>query len=273
MTDHGVSQCLIVMPCANTCNTRILWNIFGMVMLAIHHHSSLGSRCVPWLGEGLGMPSQNCPVLCWHLPYLVVPVFVLVVSPPLGWSPLSYFLVTWSPSGDTRGSSVVFESVDMSCPGQFHFFSQCTLYLWLLSSPWPRCWSFCLCMWCWAYFFQFWCVRPQVCSVLAWLVSRSQHHMSQLAAHRSCTPVSSGRWQGFFWRYPGVLICRPACRDSSLYLFVLVITLEAVVLSQIHVALDIFYQHIVHVYRGVVYNHHLCLCDVHLKTHSSTFIG
>ena len=42
-------------------------------------------------------------------------------------------------------------------------------------------------------------------------------------------------------------------------------------LSQVHVALDIFYQHIVHVYRGVVYN--LCLCDVHLKTHSPTFIG
>ena len=39
-------------------------------------------------------------------------------------------------------------------------------------------------------------------------------------------------------------------------------------LSQVHVALDIFYLHIVHVYRGVVYNHHLCLCDVHLKTHS-----
>ena len=70
-------------------------------------------------------------------------------------------------------------------------------------------------------------------------------------------------------------ICRPACHDSSLYLFVLVLFLEAVglVLSQVHVALAIFYQHIVHVYRGVVYNHHLCFCDVHLKTHSHTFIG
>ena len=68
-------------------------------------------------------------------------------------------------------------------------------------------------------------------------------------------------------------VCRPACHDSSLYLFVLVLFLEAVVLSQVHVALDIFYQHIVHVYRGVVYNHHLCLCDVHLKTNSPTFIG
>ena len=39
-------------------------------------------------------------------------------------------------------------------------------------------------------------------------------------------------------------------------------------LSQVHVTLDMFYQHIVHVYWGVVYTHHLCLCDVHLKTHS-----
>ena len=68
-------------------------------------------------------------------------------------------------------------------------------------------------------------------------------------------------------------VCRPACHGSSLYLFVLVLFRDAVVLSQVHVAWDIFYQHIVHVYRGVVYKHHLCLCDVHLKTHSSTFIG
>ena len=39
----------------------------------------------------------------------------------------------WSPSGDTRGPSVVFEAVDMPCPGPF--FSQCKLYLCLLSSP------------------------------------------------------------------------------------------------------------------------------------------
>ena len=63
-------------------------------------------------------------------------------------------------------------------------------------------------------------------------------------------------------------ICRPACHDSSLYLFVLVLFLEAVVVSQVHVALAIFYQRIVHVYRGVVYNRDLCFCDVHLKTHS-----
>ena len=68
-------------------------------------------------------------------------------------------------------------------------------------------------------------------------------------------------------------VCRPACDDSSLYLFDVVLFLEDVVLSQVHVALDIFYQHIVHVSRGVVYNQHICLCDVHFKTHSPTCIG
>ena len=40
-------------------------------------------------------------------------------------------------------------------------------------------------------------------------------------------------------------VCRPSCHDSSLDPFVLVLFLEAVVLSQVHVILDIFYQHIV----------------------------
>ena len=42
-------------------------------------------------------------------------------------------------------------------------------------------------------------------------------------------------------------------------------------LSQVHVALDIFYQHIDHVYWGVVYNHHLCICDVRLLSSDSSF--
>ena len=67
------------------------------------------------------MSSPNDPVLCCPLPYRVAPVFVQVVSPPLGWSPLTPFLVIWSPSGDARGPSVVFEAVDMPCPGPFHF--------------------------------------------------------------------------------------------------------------------------------------------------------
>ena len=67
------------------------------------------------------MSSPNDPVLCCPLPYRVAPVFVQVVSPPLGWSPSTSFLVIWSPSGDARGPSVVFEAVDMPCPGPFHF--------------------------------------------------------------------------------------------------------------------------------------------------------
>ena len=93
-----------------------------------HHSSTLGSHCVPWLGEGLSMPSSNYPVLCCPLSYRVAPVFVQIASPPLGWSPLSSFLVIWSPSGDTRGPSVVFETVDMPCPGPFHF-SHSVLYI------------------------------------------------------------------------------------------------------------------------------------------------
>ena len=65
------------------------------------------------------MSSPNDPVLCCPLPYRVAPVFVQVVSPQLGWSPLSSFLVIWS-RGDARGPSVVFEAVDMPCPGPFH---------------------------------------------------------------------------------------------------------------------------------------------------------
>ena len=66
------------------------------------------------------MPSPNYPVLCCPRPYRVAPVFVQVVSPSLGWSPLSHFLVIWSPSGNTRGPSDVFEAVDMPCPRPFH---------------------------------------------------------------------------------------------------------------------------------------------------------
>ena len=39
---------------------------------------------------------------------------------------------------------------------------------------------------------------------------------------------------------PAFGVFHPACRDSSLYLFVLVLFIEAVVLSQVHAVLDIF---------------------------------
>ena len=53
----------------------------------------------------------SCAVLC-HI------VSLQYLS---SWSLLSSFLVIFSPSGDAQGPSVVFEAVDMPCPGPFHF--------------------------------------------------------------------------------------------------------------------------------------------------------
>ena len=265
---------------------HIKWPMFGL-WLADNGHShevdvqafsssSLGSRCVPWLGEGLSMSSPNDPVLCCPLPYRVAPVFpvfVQVVSPPLGWSPLTSFLVIWSPSGDARGPSVVFEAVDIPCPGPFHFSHSVDYIYEFCPLPNPD-------------------VGP---SIFVCDVEHTSFHFGLCG--RKFILCLFGQCPGLCtichsWQHTGVVhlsfqadgkvafedipvfgVCRPACHDSSLYLFFLVLLLEAVVLSQVQVAWDIFYQHIVHVYRGVVYNHHLCLCDVHLKTHLSTFIG
>ena len=76
-----------------------------------------------------------CSILCCPLPYRVAPIFVQDVFPPLAWSPLSYFLVKWSPSGDIRGPSVVFEAVDVPCPGPLHL-SHIADYIYDLS-PFP----------------------------------------------------------------------------------------------------------------------------------------
>ena len=211
------------------------------------------------------MSSPNDPVLCCPLPYRVAPVFVQVVSPPLGWSPLTSFLVIWSPSGDARGPSVVFEAVDMPCPGPFHFSHSVDYIYEFCPLPNPD-------------------VGP---SIFVCDVEHTSFHFGLCG--RKFVLCLFGQCPGLCtichsWQHTGVVhlslqadgkvafedipvfgVCRPACHDSSLYLFVLVLFLEAVVLSQVHVAWDIFYQHIVHVYRGVVYNHHLCLCDVHLN--------
>ena len=52
-----------------------------------------------------------------------LPVYVQVVSPPLGWSRSSSFHVVGSPCGrgDARGPSVVCEAVDVSSPITLHF--------------------------------------------------------------------------------------------------------------------------------------------------------
>ena len=61
--------------------------------------------------------SQSCAVLC-H----IVSLQYLFRSSHLR---LSSFLVIWSPrlSGETRGPSVVFEAVDVTCPGPLHLSS------------------------------------------------------------------------------------------------------------------------------------------------------
>ena len=164
----------------------------------------------------------------------------------------------------TRDTSVAFEAVDMPCPGPFHFshtvhyiydfcplpdpdvdISICVFDVERTSFHFGLCGrKFVLCL-----FGQ----CPCLCTI-----RHSWHHTG--VVHLSLQADGKVAFEDI----PVVSVCRPACHDSSSYLFVLVILLEAVVLSQVHVAWDIFYQHIVQVYRGVVYNHHLCLCDAHL---------
>ena len=93
---------------------------------------------------------------------------------------LVVFFVIWSSSGDTRGPLAVFEAVDMPCPGPFHF-SHSVHYIYAfypLSDPDVSHSIFACDVEHRAYFFPFCSVRPQVCSVLVWSVSRSLHHMS-----------------------------------------------------------------------------------------------
>ena len=47
---------------------------------------------------------------------------------------------------------------------------------------------------------------------------------------------------------PVFRVRRPACHDSSMYIFVLVLFIEDVAMFQVYVVLNIFYQHIVKVY-------------------------
>ena len=214
----------------------------------------------------------SCAVLS-PLPYPVAPVFVQVVSPPLGWSPLSSFLVIWSRSGDARGPSVVFEAVNMPCPGPFHFSHSVDYIYEFCPLPDPDVGpSIFVCDVEHTSFHFGLCGRKFVlclfgqCPDLCTICRNWQHtgvvHLSLQADGKVA-----------FEDIPVFGVCRPACHDSSLYVLVLVLFREAVMFSHVHVAWDILYQHIVHVYRGVVYNHHLCLCDVHLKIYSSTFIG
>ena len=126
------------------------------------------------------------------------------------------------------------------------------------------------------------------------LVSYVEHTSSHFRlCGRNFVLCLPGQWPGMYiichsWQHAGVVhlslqadgrvafedipvfgVCRTACHDSSLYLFVLVLFLvDDDALSRVCVDFNIFCQHIVHIYRGVVYNHHLCLCGAHLKTQS-----
>ena len=158
---------------------------------------------------------SKLPVLCCHLPYRVAPVFVQVVSPPLGWSPLSYFLVIRSPSGDARGPSVVFEAVDMPCPGPFHLSHSVDYIYEICPLPDPD-------------------VGPSIC------VCDVEHTSSNCGlCGRKFVLCLFGQCPGFCtichsWQHTGVVhlslqadgkvafeyipvfgVCRPACHDSS----------------------------------------------------------
>ena len=92
--------------------------------IIIHHHWAASVR---WLGEGM-----YCAVLCQivFLQYLTR----LSLHDSTAWL---VSRVVWSPSGVTRGPSVVLKAVDLPCPGETtSFFSHCWLCVWLL---WQDC--------------------------------------------------------------------------------------------------------------------------------------
>ena len=91
-------------------------------------------------------------------------------------------------------------------PRSISFILHCWLYVRLLSPLWPKCWSLCPCTWCWAYFFPFWSLRPQVCSVLVWSVPM---YLSLQADDKVA-----------FEDIPVFGACRPACHDSSIIFIV-----------------------------------------------------
>ena len=226
--------------------------------------SSLGSHCVPWLGEGLSIPSPNYPVLWFPLPCGVTLGQYLSRSSlhRLAGLPCRLFL-SYRLQVVTR--EVLRSSLRrLICPAQDHFIFLSVDYIYDFC-PLPD---------------------PDVgLSIFICDVEHTSFHFGLCG--RKFVLCLFGQCPGLCtichsWQHTGVVhlslqadgkvafedvpvfgVCRPACHDFSLYLFVLVIFLEAVVLSQVHVAFNIFYQHIVHVYWGVVYNHHLCLCDVY----------
>ena len=99
---------------------KLSGNVYKTVIIPIMiSSSSLGSRSVlAAVGRCPQHAVSKLACICCPLPDRVAPVLVQFVSPPLGCSPLSSFLFIWSPSGDMRGPSVVFQAVDISMTAQ-----------------------------------------------------------------------------------------------------------------------------------------------------------
>ena len=185
-------------------------------------------------------------------------------------------LVVFSSNYCHNGLQVVTREVHQSylwrliCPAQDHliFLTLLVIYLWFFPLLDPDVGLSILVrpMWCWAYLFPFWSVRPRVCSALVWQVSApyviagNTHELYAFLFRQKAILLLN-----YFgvWRMP----------PSLPWFFVVSRCLEAVLLSEVYVAFNIFCQYIIHVYWGVVYNHRICLGDVHLKTNSPTFIG
>ena len=169
----------------------------------------------------------------------------MIASPPLGWSPLWAFLGVWSPSGDMRDPSVVFELVDVPCTGPLNL-SHIADYIYDLC-PLPDPDVDCLCLYV-MLSFSLWSRLPQVYHVHACWVSMSLHHNTNydiLSASVHLSLQADGNVS-----FDDITVF--AFHDSSLYLFVMIIFLDAVALSQVSFTFNVFYQHKLFTFIGVL---------------------
>ena len=182
----------------------------------------------------------------------------------LGWSRLPSFLVIWSPRCDMQGPSVVFEAVDMLFRRPFHFYHRVHYIYDFCPLPDPHVGPsifvcdvehtsfhfglcgrnlslFCACL-----------VSVQVSA--PYVIAGSTHELNTCLVRQMAKLLLK------------ISRCLAYAAQPAMIL-------EDVTLPEVYIAFNIFYQHIVNVYLAVIYSHHIYLCDVHLKTHSPTFIG
>ena len=152
-----------------TCHL-IIWQFPHII---IHHHLQAAVVSHGWAKASACR--LQITVLCCPLPYRVARVFVQVVSPPLGWSPLSTFLAIIMVSKWWHARSLW----RLICPAQDHFIF---LTVYIISMTFVLSLTKMLVLLSLyvmlSILLSIWSVRPQVCSVLVWSVSRSLHHMS-----------------------------------------------------------------------------------------------